>query len=278
MRRCVRGNKGFTLIELMLVVTLVGVLASIATPSYLNYAQRARATQCHVDRGEAQNVIRQYYQDHPDTEITSLQQLIDAGYLRSGFNCPLGGEYVLIPAKTAGSPYPIIACSLHYVPELISEPTPVPTPAPTPVPTPVPEPAPIPTPAPTPKPTPKPLTSLGSSFGEISQGMIDAIENYYEKNGKYPRTGAKNRYTDIGLDPNEWKDAVNGIIYTPQGDKISISPGSGYTFSVTRSSGKQLAVSGTGKIIYSATTKQWYSPSIKKGNEVNIATLQVKQK
>jgi len=117
MRRCVRGNKGFTLIELMLVVTLVGVLASIATPSYLNYAQRARATQCHVDRGEAQNVIRQYYQDHPDTEITSLQQLIDAGYLRSGFNCPLGGEYVLIPAKTAGSPYPIIACSLHYVPD-----------------------------------------------------------------------------------------------------------------------------------------------------------------
>jgi type II secretory pathway pseudopilin PulG len=262
----------------MLVVTIAGVLASIAIPSYLNYAQRARATQCHVDRGEAQNVIIQYCQTHPDTELTSLQQLIDAGYLRKGFNCPLGGEYVLIPAKTAGSQYPVIACSLHYVPQLIAEPTPVPTPAPTPVPTPVPAPTPIPTPAPVPKPTPKPLTSLGSSFGEINQGMIDAIENYYEKNGKYPRTGAKNRYTDIGLDPNEWKDAINGIIYTPQGDKISISPGSGYTFSVTSSSGKQVTVSGTGKLIYSMETKQWYSSSIKKGNEVTISTLQVKQK
>jgi len=108
--------------------------------------------------------------------------------------------------------------------------------------------------------------------------MIDAIEAFYEKNGKYPRTGAKNRYTDIGLDPNEWKDAINGIIYTPQGDRVSINPGTGYTFSVTKVNGKQVTVSGTGKIVYSMETDQWYSSSIKKGNEVNISSLQVKQK
>jgi prepilin-type N-terminal cleavage/methylation domain-containing protein len=123
MRRDAQNSNGFTLIELILVITLVGVLASIATPSYLNYAQRARATQCHVDRGEAQSAIIQYYHDHSDTEITSLQQLIDAGYLRSGFNCPLGGEYVLVPAKTTGTPYPIIACSLHYVPDTVTQET-----------------------------------------------------------------------------------------------------------------------------------------------------------
>jgi len=157
MIRYTQGKRGFTLIELMLVIAMVGVLASIATPSYLNYAQRARASQCHIDRGEAQNVIIQYYHDHPDTELTSLQQLIDAGYLQSGFNCPLGGEYVLIPAKVAGSQYPIVACSLHYLPELLpAEPTPVPTPEPTPVPTPEPTPVPVPSPVPTPAPTPEP--------------------------------------------------------------------------------------------------------------------------
>jgi prepilin-type N-terminal cleavage/methylation domain-containing protein len=158
MRRYKRDKRGFTLIELVLVIAMVGVLASIAAPSYLNYAQRARATQCSVDRGETQNVIRQYYQDHPDTELTSLQQLIDAGYLRSGFNCPLGGEYVLIPAKVAGLQYPIVACSLHYLPELMpTGSTPEPAPVPTPEPTPVPVPTPVPTPAPTPEPTPVPV-------------------------------------------------------------------------------------------------------------------------
>jgi prepilin-type N-terminal cleavage/methylation domain-containing protein len=287
MRRFIPGNRGFTLIELMLVIAIAGVLASVAAPGYLNYLQRARATQCSVDRGEAQNIIIQYYQSHSDTEITSLQQLINEGYLRSGFNCPLGGEYVLIPAKLVGSQYPVIACSLHYMPKVITEsipaptpvPTPVPVPEPTPAPTPVPTPIPTPVPAsvPTPIPTQKPLTSLGSSFEEISKGIIDAIEAYYEKNGKYPRTGSKTKYTDIGLDPNEWKDAINGIIYTPQGDSISISPGDGYTFSVSSVSGKQLTVSGTGKIVYSMATDQWYSSSIKKGDEVKISTLQVKK-
>ena len=158
MKRYAKGNKGFTLIELMLVIAMVGVLASIATPSYLNYAQRARATQCSVDRGEAQNIIVQYYQSHPDFELTSLRQLIDAGYLRSSYNCPLAGEYVLIPAKTAGSQYPILACSLHYLPELMpTGSTPEPIPVPTPEPAPVPVPTPVPTPAPTPEPTPTPL-------------------------------------------------------------------------------------------------------------------------
>ena len=45
MLKRVRNKKGFTLIELMIVVAIVGILAAIAIPAYLDYTVKAKLTE-----------------------------------------------------------------------------------------------------------------------------------------------------------------------------------------------------------------------------------------
>lgn len=52
-----KNNKGFTLIELMIVIAIIGTLAAIAIPQYQNYVARSQATRVYAELNDLRNVV-----------------------------------------------------------------------------------------------------------------------------------------------------------------------------------------------------------------------------
>ena len=59
-----KSAKGFTLIEIMLVVALIGIIAAIAIPAYGDYVKRGKVVDATTQLSDARVKIEQYYQDN----------------------------------------------------------------------------------------------------------------------------------------------------------------------------------------------------------------------
>jgi len=61
MTKRIRNNqKGFTLIELMIVVAIIGILAAIAIPNYLNYQLKAKTAEAKTNLGGIKTALESY--------------------------------------------------------------------------------------------------------------------------------------------------------------------------------------------------------------------------
>jgi len=91
MARPKRNEKGFTLIELMIVIAIIGVLSAIAIPQFANYKRRAANSAAMSD---AKNLATAQEVYHADNNIyaSSLEDLDDAGFLGFSKGVALVGE------------------------------------------------------------------------------------------------------------------------------------------------------------------------------------------
>lgn len=70
-----KAQKGFTLIELMIVVAIIGILAAIAIPQYQNYVARSQFSEAHTLLGGVRTAVQERIAQ--GSEIADLAALED---------------------------------------------------------------------------------------------------------------------------------------------------------------------------------------------------------
>ena len=83
---------GFTLIEIMIVVALIGVLASIAIPNYLQARERARKVTCIQNLKLIENSIQQWAIETRKQSGTPVTPTDIRPYVKDLPVCPAGGS------------------------------------------------------------------------------------------------------------------------------------------------------------------------------------------
>ncbi|MCD6152709.1 MAG: type II secretion system major pseudopilin GspG [Syntrophobacterales bacterium] len=119
------NNRGFTLIELMVVIVILGILAGLIVPRIMNRPEEARQAKARMQIESLETALKLYKLDnggYPSTE-QGLQALVEAptvgilprkwregGYLEKGKvpKDPWGNDYIYLSPGTSGD-YDIIS-------------------------------------------------------------------------------------------------------------------------------------------------------------------------
>ena len=85
---------GFTLIEVMITVAIIGILTAIALPSYKNYIRRGQQPEAFNQLSDYRTKMEQYYQDNRNFG-SAANKCADAASASGWSNFPYQGKYFL---------------------------------------------------------------------------------------------------------------------------------------------------------------------------------------
>jgi len=111
-----RKQRGFTLVEIMVVVVIIGILGALVVPKLLGRTGESRVTAARVDIATMMSALKLYKLDnqrYPTTEqgLQSLVQKPTSGPAANGWK--EGGYVERLPKDPWGNPYQYLSPGLH---------------------------------------------------------------------------------------------------------------------------------------------------------------------
>lgn len=112
---------------------------------------------------------------------------------------------------------------------------------------------------------------------QTSQDLIDRMQDFYEKHGRWPRSWAPYNFSDLGLDPDEWREPRDGVLFNPAGNRLGLGNALGdqYQLYVTNTYGEEMHIYDGYSVWYSFVDRNWYYHDIGDSIPVDINTLRV---
>ena len=86
--------KGFTLVEIMIVVAIIAILAAVAIPNFISYRKQSQATACVANLKQIQAAKEMWYMNSStDPQLTDL--VGSDKKIKTTPVCPAGGSYTV---------------------------------------------------------------------------------------------------------------------------------------------------------------------------------------
>ena len=116
-------RKGFTLLELLIVVVILGVLAAVVIPRVTANATEAKRVTCSQNVALINGMVEKWYADRGSWPLDSLEDIAaDPAYFPNGIpKCPVtGAKYILDKVTHRVAAHHISAESLGFIERLIA--------------------------------------------------------------------------------------------------------------------------------------------------------------